>query len=202
MEDISSSETNDTDTELAPIEKPNEATYIDIPKTLKLDKPIYNSYLVTDQVQNLEVETPSSVTNIDNTNVTPTSASPSCIPFTTPQNPNINHQTQNRVSNNTNELSSKSRKPQNSGCTLRSHASSTLSAQSGEIKSAQAINMEDVTLPTRERSSKELDKKKSKEKKNNQCTHMNNGHPKNNNYEVWKFQKLFDSMHVDSFIII
>ncbi|CAG8612571.1 16179_t:CDS:2, partial [Cetraspora pellucida] len=47
-DDTSSSEMEDTNNELAPIEKPNEAIYINISKTLKLDKPVYNSYQTND----------------------------------------------------------------------------------------------------------------------------------------------------------
>ncbi|CAG8560966.1 89_t:CDS:2 [Cetraspora pellucida] len=191
-DDTSSSETEDTDNELAPIKKPNEATYIDIPKTFKLDKPeslhlmitakyakqmpefqkipenekikqknsyfsssertqnfllqlvtgpldercdtekrkinnhsLYNkkskteqlvelSDFATDQIHDLEVETPIS-TNMNDTIAA--SASSSRLPLTTLQN-------QNRDSNNTDELSGKPKKPQNSRRTLHSHTSS------------------------------------------------------------------------------
>ncbi|CAG8842257.1 28334_t:CDS:1, partial [Racocetra persica] len=67
----------------------------------------------TNQVHDLEVETPIS-TNMNDTIVA--SASSSRLPLTTLQN-------QNRDSNNTDELPGKPKKPQNSSRTLRSHTS-------------------------------------------------------------------------------
>ncbi|RIB09556.1 hypothetical protein C2G38_2208634 [Gigaspora rosea] len=103
----------------------------------------------TDQAQNLEVEAPNSTSNMVNTIIA--SASSSCTPLTTLQNPN-----------NTIELSGKSVKLKNSSRTLRSHASRTLPTRSKEIKSVKAINVEDNTYPTGGRS---LNKKKTNGKK-------------------------------------
>ena|SRR2546430_4184366 len=44
--DNTSDDTSDKDSIAVPIEKPIKVNYVDIPKTLKLKKPIYNSYRV------------------------------------------------------------------------------------------------------------------------------------------------------------
>ncbi|CAG8448271.1 11568_t:CDS:2 [Scutellospora calospora] len=105
---------------------------------------------VTNQAQNLEDEAPSLIDNMDNSGMV--LASSSCILLTTLQNSNFNYKTQNRDSDNTNELSGKSIKPQNS--------SRTLCSNSGVIKPAKVLNTEDYVVPTRGWSPKALNKKK------------------------------------------
>ncbi|CAG8442178.1 9979_t:CDS:2 [Cetraspora pellucida] len=148
--DTFSSEMESTSDELVPIENLNKSTYVDIPKALKLDKAIYNSYQAIEWDQPLEVvKTSSSTNNMKNACLT----SSSRVLLTVLRCQNTNHKIQDRDLNDAIESVGKSNKmSQNSDCQLRGHASSS--------KTTKIRCMKDDTGLTKEESLKMSSKTK------------------------------------------